>query len=59
MLSIVKMTHTEKVKMYEKHKKGELINMLIAANDAIDILSVGSGNVTSSEGTLTTTEDES
>jgi hypothetical protein len=30
------MTYTEKVKMYEKMKKGELIKMLIEANNALN-----------------------
>lgn len=38
MLSIVPMTHTEKVAMYEKMKKGELIIMLIEANNHIERL---------------------
>lgn len=37
--SVVQMTHDEKVKMYEKLKKKELIEMLIEANNVIDMLS--------------------
>jgi hypothetical protein len=36
---IVEMTHDEKVKMYKKLKKEELIEMLIEANNVIDSLS--------------------
>lgn len=35
---IVEMTHDEKVKMYKKVKKDELIEMLIEANNVIDSL---------------------
>ncbi len=37
-LSVVQMTHDEKVKMYKRLKKSELIEMLIEANNVIDML---------------------
>lgn len=36
MVQIVEMTHKQKVKMYKKIKKRELIEMLIAANEVIE-----------------------
>lgn len=36
MVQIAEMTHKQKVKMYKKMKKKELIEMLIAANDVIE-----------------------
>lgn len=36
MVTIIEQTHEEKVKMYMKSSKKELISMLIAANQVID-----------------------
>lgn len=36
MLQIAEMTHKQKVKMYKKLKKRELIEMLIASNKVIE-----------------------
>jgi len=36
MVQTIKTTHKQKVKMYKKLKKRELIEMLIAANDVIE-----------------------
>ncbi len=41
MVQIVEMTHKQKVKMYKKLKKRELIEMLIAANKVIETMPVG------------------
>lgn len=35
---VVEMTHQDKIKMYNKVKKADLIEMLIAANTAINLL---------------------
>jgi len=39
MVQTIKTTHKQKVKMYKKLKKRELIEMLIAANDVIESMS--------------------
>ena len=41
MIQITEMTHKQKVKMYKKLKKRELIEMLIAANKVLETMSVG------------------
>jgi hypothetical protein len=41
MVQIAEMTHKQKVKMYKKLKKKELIEMLIAANKVIETMPVG------------------
>ena len=38
MIQIAEMTHKQKVKMYKKLKKRELIEMLIAANKVIETM---------------------
>lgn len=39
MVQTIKTTHKQKVKMYKKIKKKDLIEMLIAANDVIESMS--------------------
>ena len=39
MVQTIKLTHKQKVKMYKKMKKKDLIEMLIAANDVIESMS--------------------
>jgi len=39
MVQTIEMTHKQKVKMYKKLKKRELIEMLIAANKVIETMS--------------------
>jgi len=41
MVQIAEMTHKQKVKMYKKLKKRELIEMLIAANKVIETMPFG------------------
>jgi hypothetical protein len=41
MVQIAEMTHKQKVKMYKKLKKRELIEMLIAANKVIEAMPAG------------------
>ena len=38
MEQVIEMTHAEKVEMYQKLEKDRLIEMLIAANDTISLL---------------------
>ena len=38
MIQVIEMTHSEKVEMYQVVEKDRLIEMLIAANNAIDQL---------------------
>ena len=39
MVQTIKTTHKQKVKMYKKMKKKDLVEMLIAANDVIESMS--------------------
>ena len=59
MLVVVKQTHEEKVAMYMKHSKKELIEMLISCNEALSMVSSRSGPTIQffADVTTTTTRD--